>query len=209
MSSRWWGHYQFGNEIVLKHKCADFVRWRYFMKEEVGIQDSVSFHSHSPLLDPNPDVFYQILTRRGICSWNLMLMFSSISGLRDGKLEDSTHLTLVEKLTGDRSSLYVYFLKASSTTTPPHTAFTQLYSTTCSSWTAHMPLCLHTCWPLCLKQASPHPSFSLLWTVSSSTSFRMPELSPVLLPLDLDAPLPSALISFLAHLHNDTYQLVL
>lgn len=101
MSSRWWGHYQFGNEIVLKRKCADFVRWRYFMKEEVGIQDSVSFHSHSPLLDPNPDVFYQILTRRGICSWNLMLMFSSISGLRDGKLEDSTHLTLVEKLTGD------------------------------------------------------------------------------------------------------------
>ena len=29
------------------------------MKEEVGIQDSVSFHSYSPLLDPNPDVFYQ------------------------------------------------------------------------------------------------------------------------------------------------------
>ena len=59
MSSRRWRHYQFGNEIVLKCKCADFVRWRYFMKEEVGIQDSVSFHSYSPLLDPNPDVFYQ------------------------------------------------------------------------------------------------------------------------------------------------------
>lgn len=38
------------------------------MEEEVGIQDSVSFHSHSPLLDPNPDVFYQILTQWGICS---------------------------------------------------------------------------------------------------------------------------------------------
>lgn len=30
--------------------------------EEVGIQDSVLFHSHGPLLDPNPVVFYQILT---------------------------------------------------------------------------------------------------------------------------------------------------
>ena len=45
----------------MKRKRADFVRWRYFM-EEVGVLDSVLFHSHGPLLDPNPVVFYQILT---------------------------------------------------------------------------------------------------------------------------------------------------
>ena len=33
--------------------------------EEVGILDSVLFRSHGPLLDPNPVVFYQILTQWG------------------------------------------------------------------------------------------------------------------------------------------------
>ena len=59
--SRKWGNYQFVSETILKRKRADFVRWRYFM-EEVGVLDSVLFHSHGPLLDPNPVVFYQILT---------------------------------------------------------------------------------------------------------------------------------------------------
>lgn len=53
--------------------------------EEVGILDSVLFHSHGPLLDPNPVVFYQILTQWGTYRGCLMLMFSSISGLRDGE----------------------------------------------------------------------------------------------------------------------------
>ena len=53
--------------------------------EEAGILHSVLFRSHVPLLDPNPVVFYQILTQWGIYRRCLMLMFSSISGLRDGE----------------------------------------------------------------------------------------------------------------------------
>lgn len=72
-----------------------------FYERKHGIQDSLSFRSHSPLLDPNPDLFYQMLIKWGTYSLCLMPTFSSISGPRDGKLKDYTHLTFGEKLHGD------------------------------------------------------------------------------------------------------------
>lgn len=66
------------------------------------------------------------------------------------------------------SSLY---LLKTSTTTPPHTAFTQLFSTTALPELGQcylMPQCLHKLIPMPeMKQARPHPFFSLLLTVLS------------------------------------------
>lgn len=50
---------------------------------------------------PNSDLLYLVLTQWSIWHWSLMLLFSSISGLPDGKLKDYIHLTFGEKFLGD------------------------------------------------------------------------------------------------------------
>lgn len=52
---------QFGSETVLKCESADFVMEVFYERRD-GIHDSVL---RSPLLDPNPDLFYQVLTQWG------------------------------------------------------------------------------------------------------------------------------------------------